>query len=66
MAIAAAEAITWALYRHVMELEWAPHWLAWFAVPAGGALLIGVAGSLGTRAVVNQSPMRLINQGNGQ
>lgn len=66
MAIAAAEAITWALYRHVMDLEWAPHWLAWLAVPAGGALLIGVAGSLGTRAVVNQSPMRLINQGNGQ
>ena len=63
LAIAAAELITWLLYRFAMDLDWAPHYLFWLLVPLAGALLIGLAGALGTRAVVNQSPMRLINQG---
>lgn len=65
LAIFAAELITWALYTQVMDLQWQPHWLAWLLVPLGSAVLIGIAGALGTRAVVNQSPMRLINQGTG-
>ncbi len=65
LAIVAAELITWGLYRHVMDLQWQPHWLAWFLVPLGSAVLIGIAGSVGTRAVINQSPMRLISQGAG-
>ena len=63
LAIAAAELITLLLYRFALDLEWHPHWLLWLLVPLAGALLIGIAGALGTRAVVNQSPMRLINQG---
>ncbi|MEH6388365.1 MAG: FtsX-like permease family protein [Pseudomonas profundi] len=63
LAIAAAEFITLLLYRFALDLEWRPHWLLWLLVPLAGALLIGMAGALGTRAVVNQSPMRLINQG---
>ena len=65
LAIASAELITWTLYRQVMDLQWQPHWLAWLLVPLGSALLISITGALGTRAVVNQSPMRLINQGGG-
>ncbi|MFN3581143.1 MAG: ABC transporter permease [Pseudomonas sp.] len=63
MAIVAAELITWLLYRYALELSWQPHWLLWLLVPLGGALLIGTAGALGTRAVVRESPMRLINRG---
>ena len=63
MAIAAAELITWLLYRFALNLEWSPHYLLWMGVPLTGAVLIGVAGALGTRAVVRESPMRLINRG---
>ena len=63
MAIVAAELITWLLYRFALNLEWQPHYLLWLLIPLGGALLIGTAGALGTRAVVRESPMRLINRG---
>lgn len=63
LAIVAAELITWLLYRFALNLDWQPHYLLWLLVPVGGALLIGIAGALGTRAVVNQSPMQLINRG---
>lgn len=63
LAVVAAELITWLLYRFALDLQWQPHYLLWLAVPVTGALLIGIAGALGTRAVVNQSPMQLINRG---
>ncbi|WP_373187107.1 ABC transporter permease [Halopseudomonas sp.] len=63
MAIVAAELITWLLYRFALNLDWSPHYLLWLLVPLTGALLIGIAGALGTRAVVRESPMRLINRG---
>jgi putative ABC transport system permease protein len=63
LAIAAAELITWLLYRMTLELPWSPHYALWVLVPLGGAILIGIAGALGTRSVVNESPMRLIKQG---
>ncbi|MEJ6655648.1 MAG: FtsX-like permease family protein, partial [Pseudomonas sp.] len=63
LAIVAAELITWLLYRFALNLDWQPHYLLWLLVPISGALLIGIAGALGTRAVVNQSPMKLINRG---
>src|SRR5690606_13539466 len=44
LAIVAAELITWLLYRFAFELEWQPHYALWLAVPAAGALLIGLAG----------------------
>ncbi|CEA06402.1 putative ABC transporter permease [Pseudomonas saudimassiliensis] len=63
LAIVAAELITWLLYRFALNLDWQPHLLLWVLVPLAGALLIGVTGALGTRAVVNQSPMKLLNRG---
>ncbi|MEH6565371.1 MAG: FtsX-like permease family protein [Halopseudomonas sp.] len=62
MAVAASELATWALYRFALDLVWQPHFWLWLAAPLGAAVLIGVAGALGTRAVVHQSPMRLINR----
>lgn len=63
MAIVAAELITFLLYRYALNLDWSPHYLLWLLIPMSGALLIGCAGALGTRAVVRESPMRLINRG---
>ena len=63
MAIVSAELITWLLYRFALNLDWTGHYLLWLLVPLTGAVLIGVAGALGTRAVVRESPMRLINRG---
>ncbi|SDU06897.1 ABC transporter permease [Halopseudomonas salegens] len=63
LAIVAAELITWLLYRNALELTWQPHLWYWLLVPLGGALLIGVAGAIGTRQVVRQSPMSLLNRG---
>lgn len=64
MAVVAAELATWALYRFALNLDWAPHLLLWLITPALAAALIGCAGVWGTRAVLQQSPMRLINRGN--
>lgn len=63
LAIVAAELITVLLYHWVLKLPWRPHYLLWLFAPLGGALLVGIAGALGTRAVVKQSPMLLINRG---
>ncbi len=63
LAIAAAELITLLLYRQALDLSWSPHFGLWLLVPLTGALLIGLAGAWGTRPVVEQSPMRLINRG---
>src|SRR5690606_41269796 len=63
LAVLAAELVTWLLYRFALNLEWQPHYLLWLLVPGAGALLIGLAGALGTRAVVNQSPMGLLRRG---
>ena len=63
MAVVAAELATWALYRFALELDWSPHLLFWLLTPLVAALLIGCAGVWGTRAVVRQSPMRLISRG---
>ena len=63
LAIVAAELITWLLYHYALDLQWQPHYLLWLLVPAIGALLIGAAGALGTRAVVRQSPMGLLRRG---
>ena len=62
LAIVAAELITWLLYRFALNLDWQPHHLLWLLVPLAGALLIGIAGALGTRAVVKQSPMGILRR----
>ena len=63
LAIVAAELITWLLYRYALQLSWQPHIWYWLLTPLAGALLIGAAGAFGTRQVVRQSPMSLLNRG---
>jgi putative ABC transport system permease protein len=54
------ECLSWVLYTQVLHLEHSFQWLLWVITPAAGALLIGVAGYVGTRAVLERSPMLLL------
>ncbi len=54
------ECLSWVLYTQVLHLEHSFQWLLWVITPAAGALLIGVAGYAGTRAVLERSPMLLL------
>ena len=55
----ACELTSYLLYRLVFQLSWHPHlWLA--CLPLVGVLLILTAGRLGTRSVLDSSPMRIL------
>jgi len=60
LAAMGAECLTWVLYSKVLHLEYSFQWLLWITAPVAGALLIGAAGYWGTRAVVERSPMLLL------
>ena len=50
------------LYRFVFNLDWQPHlWL--LSLPLLGALLVGIAGVLGTRRALNASPLQVLREG---
>ena len=61
LAAMGAECLTWVLYSEVLHLEYSFQWPVWIITPLAGALLIGVAGFWGTRAVVKRSPMLLLH-----
>ncbi len=53
------ELTSWLLYQFVFKLSWQPHpWL--ILLPLLGALLINMAGFLGTRKALNSSPLRIL------
>ncbi len=61
LAAGGAELIAFILYRQVFQLEYSIQWWLWGGVPLIGALLIGVAGFIGTRRVVRKSPLVVLN-----
>jgi putative ABC transport system permease protein len=62
LAAAISEAITWVLYSRVFDLAYRFHWEAWLVTPLVGALAVGLAGYWNTRAVVRNSPMRVLRE----
>jgi putative ABC transport system permease protein len=60
LAAMGTECLAWVLYSEVLHLEYSFQWPVWIAAPIVGALLIGAAGYWGTRAVVERSPMLLL------
>jgi putative ABC transport system permease protein len=62
LAAAGTEIISAVIYARLFELDWSFKWAVWAVVPPLGACLIGVAGLLGTRRVVNQSPMVVLRE----
>jgi putative ABC transport system permease protein len=60
LAAMGTECLAWILYSEVLHLQHSFHWQVWIITPVAGALLIGAAGYWGTRAVVQRSPMLLL------
>ncbi len=62
LAAIGTELIAWVLYTRVFELNYRPKWPVWLIAPFAGGVLIGLAGYLGTRRVVRQSPMTVLRE----
>ncbi|WP_060476776.1 MULTISPECIES: ABC transporter permease [Pseudomonas] len=61
LAALGCELITLVLYRYAFDLQWSPHlWL--LALPLLGAILVGGAGTLGTRRALNASPLAVLRE----
>ncbi|MET1077343.1 MAG: FtsX-like permease family protein [Pseudomonas sp.] len=62
LAALGCELVSFLLYRFAFNLQWQPHpWL--LLLPLSGALLIGVAGLIGTRRALNASPLTVLREG---
>jgi putative ABC transport system permease protein len=61
LAAGGAELIAFILYREVFHLEYSIQWWLWAGLPLIGAVLIGAAGFIGTRRVVQKSPLVVLN-----
>jgi len=62
LAAIGTELIAYVLYTRAFELEYSFKWPVWIAAPFLGGLLIGLAGYLGTRRVVRQSPLTVMRE----
>lgn len=62
LAALGCELVSFLLYRYVFDMSWQPHpWL--LLLPVIGALLIGLAGVLGTRRALSASPLSVLREG---
>ena len=62
LAAVGAEAIAYVLYTRVFDIAYTPKWPVWIAAPLIGGALIGAAGFIGTRRVVDQSPLTVLRE----
>ena len=62
LAAIGTESIAYLLYVRVFELDYAFKWPVWILAPLAGSLLIGLAGYIGTRRVVDRSPLGVLRE----
>jgi len=62
LAAIGTELIAYLLYTRAFELEYSFKWPVWLAAPLAGGVLIGLAGYIGTRRVVIQSPLAVLRE----
>jgi putative ABC transport system permease protein len=62
LAVIISEAILYALYSHVMHMEYHVNYYLWGLVPLTGILIVGLAGYWGVRNVVNKSPLQVLRE----
>jgi len=62
LAAAGTELIAYLLYTRAFDLEYSFKWPVWLAAPLAGGSLIGLAGYVGTRRVVRQSPLTVLRE----
>ncbi len=62
LAAIGTELIAAALYTRVFDLGYRFQWPVWLAAPAAGAVLVAVAGMVGTRRVLRASPLAVLRE----
>jgi putative ABC transport system permease protein len=62
VAAVGTELIAYLLYTRAFELDYRFKWPVWLAAPLAGSVLIGLAGYIGTRRVVIQSPLTVLRE----
>ena len=62
LAVVISEAIIYALYTQVMNMEYHPSFYLWAVIPFTGALFVGIAGCWGVRDVLNKPPLRVLRE----
>ncbi len=62
LAVVISEAIIYALYTQVMNMEYRPSLYWWAVIPLTGALFVGMAGCWGVRHVLNKSPLGVLRE----
>ena len=60
LAACGTELASYLLNTQVFHLSWQPAWLLWLLLPLFGALVLGIAGWLGIRKVISQSPANIL------
>jgi putative ABC transport system permease protein len=62
LAAIGTEAIAYVLYTRVFDIAYTVKWQVWIIAPLLGGALIGVAGFIGTRRVVERSPLTILRE----
>lgn len=62
LAAIGTEAVAYVLYTRVLDLAYTPKWIVWLLAPIIGGVVIGVAGFIGTRQVVQRSPLAILRE----
>lgn len=62
LAAIGTEVTAYVLYTQVFEIEYSLKWPVWIVAPVLGGLLIGMAGYIGTRRVVERSPLSVLRE----
>lgn len=62
LAVIISEAMLYALYTHVMQMEYRANYYLWALVPLIGVLFVGMAGCWGVRGVINKSPLQVLKE----
>lgn len=62
LAVIISELLVYALYTHVLHLDYQVNWLLWMLVPLISIVGIAIAGYWGVRSVVNKSPMQVLRE----
>lgn len=62
LAAVGTEVIAYVLYTRVFDIAYTPKWLVWILAPLAGGALIGTAGFIGTRRVVERSPLAVLRE----
>lgn len=62
LAAIGAEAIAYVLYTRIFDIPYSFKWPVWVLAPLAGGVAIGLAGFIGTRKVVDKSPLTVLRE----